>query len=252
MVELCHVTAGYPEKPVLRDVSLSIQPGQVLAVIGPNGCGKSTLLKTACGLLGHTSGQVLLDGTPLEQYSRKQVAQRVAYLSQERSVPEITARRMVLHGRFPHLSYPRRYGPSDFQIVEEALEAVEGQTLGNQPMSRLSGGQRQRVYIAMTLAQQGQTVLMDEPTTYLDIGHQLAVLELSRRLAGQGRAVALVLHDLPLAMAWADQVAVMEGGMLAALGTPESIYEQRVIDRVFGIGLGRRQTERGWRYYCEM
>jgi iron complex transport system ATP-binding protein len=252
MLEMKHVTAGYPEGTILRDVSLTIQPGCVLAVIGPNGCGKSTLLKTACGLLERQSGQILLDDVPLESYSRKAVAQRISYLSQERSTPEITARRMVLHGRFPHLSYPRRYGPTDQQVVDESLAAVEGKTLENISMSHLSGGQRQRVYLAMTLAQRGQTVLLDEPTTYLDIGHQLRVLELARGLAAEGRGVALVLHDLPLAMAWADQVAVMQNGSLVELGTPETVYGSHVIQRVFGIGLGRWETERGWRYYCEV
>jgi iron complex transport system ATP-binding protein len=118
-------------------------------------------------------------------------------------------------------------------------------------MSQLSGGQRQRVYLAMTLAQQGQTVLLDEPTTYLDVGHQLEVLRLTHRLASEGKAVVLVLHDLTQALAWADDVAVLSGGQLQQVGTPEAVFQSGVVEQVFGITLRRFQTQRGWRYYCE-
>ena len=250
MLELSHVSAGYSGKTALREVSLAFHPGQVLAIVGPNGGGKSTLLKTAIGLRTRTEGTITLDGSPLEQLTPKQIAQKVSYLPQSRSVPDITARRMVMHGRFPHMSYPRRYTDADRQIVTEALEQADALELADRSVKTLSGGQRQKVYLAMALAQQTDTILMDEPTTYLDIAHQLQVIALARKLAAQGKAVVLVLHDLPMALAGADRLAVLHKGALAALGTPEEIYAKGIIPNIFGVALHRMQTEDGWQYYC--
>lgn len=252
MVELRGVSAGYPGHPVLRDIDLTFRPGQVLTLIGPNGCGKSTLLKTACGLLPRSGGEILVDGVPLERLRGKALARKVSFLAQSRSTPEITARRMVLHGRFPYLSYPRRYQREDHRIVRQALERVGAAHLAEQLVSRLSGGQRQNVYIAMTLAQDCGAVLLDEPTTYLDVAHQLRILELARSLADEGRAVVLVMHDLPLALRGADRVAVLAGGRLCRTGTPEEIYQSGIVDQVFSVRLRRMETESGWQYFCEL
>ena len=241
MIELQQVQAGYHNRPVLRGVDLAFRPGEVLALIGPNGSGKSTLLRTALGLLPCTGGQVLYDGVPLTQLSPRQV-----------TIPNITAQRMVLHGRFPHLSYPRHYRPEDKVIVRQALEEADAADLADRPMNELSGGQRQKVYLAMAIAQQTPTVLMDEPTTFLDIAHQLGVMQMARRLAAGGRAVVLVLHDLPLAMGGAHRLAVLQDGLLVQSGTPEEIYESGVLEPVFNIRQGRTQTADGWRYYCEL
>ncbi len=250
MLELSHVSAEYFGKTALREVSLTFQPGQVLAIVGPNGGGKSTLLKTAIGLLPPTTGTIILDGSPLKALNAKQIAQKVSYLPQSRSVPDITARRMVMHGRFPHMSYPRRYTDADRQIVIEALKQADALELADRSVKTLSGGQRQKIYLAMALAQQTGTILMDEPTTYLDIAHQLQVIALARKLAAQGKAVVLVLHDLPMALAGADRLAVLHKGALAALGTPEEIYASGIIPKAFGVALCRMQTENGWQYYC--
>lgn len=252
MIELQHVQAGYHKRPVLRGIDLEFRPGEVLALIGPNGSGKSTLLRTALGLLPCTGGQVLYDGVPLAQLSPRQVAQQAAFLSQTRTTPNITARRMVLHGRFPHLSYPRHYRPEDKAIVRQALEEADAADLADRPMNELSGGQRQKVYLAMAIAQQTPTVLMDEPTTFLDIAHQLGVMEMARRLAQGGRAVVMVLHDLPLAMGGADRLAVLEDGLLVHSGTPEEIYTSGVLEPVFHIRQSRTRTADGWRYFCEL
>ena len=250
MVELKHLWAGYEGVPVLRDVSLSFPPGQVTALLGPNGCGKSTLLKASLGLVPIQKGQVLLDGEDLSALSPRQVAQKAAYLAQSRSVPSITAGRMVLHGRFPYLSYPRRYRKEDYEMARRALQWADAADLTHRPMDRLSGGQRQKVYLAMALAQDTQSIFMDEPTTFLDIGHQLEVMALARHLAGMGRAVVLVLHDLDLALRGCDRVAVLAGGGLRVLGTPEEVYAAGVLDGVFGVQVGRVNTEEGWQYYC--
>jgi len=250
MIELKHVSAGYPGRDVLQSVSAAFRPGRVTVLLGPNGCGKSTLLRAACGLLPKTSGEILLDGVPLERLSPRQTAQKVAYLPQSRAVPNITARRMVLHGRFPYLSYPRRYRQSDYEAARNALEQTGALELADRSVAELSGGQRQKVYLAMALAQDTETILMDEPTTYLDIRHQMEVMELCRRLAQQGKAVVLVLHDLCLAMETADKILLMQDGVLKLAGTPEELYVSELLSEVMGINLQRVQTEEGWRYFC--
>ena len=250
MIELQGLCVGYPGQAVLENVTLSFQPGQVLILLGPNGCGKSTLLRTAMGLQPKTGGQVLLDGVPLEKRSAREIARKAAYLAQSRTVPNITARRMVLHGRFPYLTFPRRYRPQDHEAARRALEWADASDVADRPMQELSGGQRQKVYLAMALAQDTETILMDEPTTYLDVDHQLDVMDVARRLAGQGKAVVVVLHDLCLAMRSADEIAVLSEGRLAALGTPEAVYASGILDKVFAIKLGRMETETGFQYYC--
>ncbi len=250
MIELHNVSAGYHGRAVLQGVDLAFAPGQVLALIGPNGSGKSTLLRAALGLVPCLGGEVLYDGVPLRRLSARQVAQKAAFLSQSRAVPNLSAQRMVLHGRFPHLSYPRHYREEDRRIVRQALAAVDAADLAARPVTELSGGQRQKVYLAMAIAQQTPSILMDEPTTFLDIAHQLGVMELSRRLARQGKAVVLVLHDLPLALSGADRLAVLANGRLVRCGTPEEIYQSGVLEPVFGIRQGRMMTADGWQYYC--
>lgn len=249
MIQLQHVTAGYGGPPVLRDVSLDLRPGEVLALLGPNGCGKSTLLRAIAGLHPLSGGEILLDGVPIRQLTRRQLAQAVTYLPQSRSVPNITAYRMVLHGRFPYLSYPRRYRPEDHAAARRALEQADAWDLAPLPVQTLSGGQRQKVYLAMALAQDTQTILMDEPTTYLDISHQLDLMAFSRTLAEQGRAVVLVLHDLCLALCSAHRGAVMDGGALLQTGTPEELFTSGILEKTFRVPIRRVQTERGWRYY---
>lgn len=251
MIELQSLSAGYAGRDVLQGVSLSFPPGRVLALLGPNGSGKSTLLRAALGLIPKSGGQVLMDGAPLETLSPRERARKAAYLPQTRSVPNITARRMVLHGRFPHLSFPRRYRREDYDAVDRALDLAGAAGTADRPMGELSGGQRQRVYLAMALAQDAPTLLMDEPTAFLDVGHQLRVIATARGLARAGRAVALVLHDLPLALRGADDIALLSGGRLAMRGTAEDVYASGALDQVFGVSLRRVETASGWHYYYE-
>lgn len=251
MIELTNLRAGYPGRTVLEDVTLSFPAGQVLALVGPNGSGKSTLLRTALGLIPRLGGDIRVDGDRLEDLSPRQLAQRAAYLAQSRPVPNITAGRMVLHGRFPYLSYPRRYRPEDHAMAQKALEQADALDLAQRPMPQLSGGQRQKVYLAMALAQDTGTVLLDEPTTYLDVGHQQEVMATARRLALEGKAVVAVLHDLCLAMRFTHRLAVLDGGRLQGAGTPEELYQSGLLDRVFAVALRRVETEEGWRYYYQ-
>ena len=249
MIALKNLRAGYPNRPVLEGVDLDFRPGEVLAILGPNGCGKSTLLRTSNGLLAKSGGEVLVDGVPLEELAPREIAQKIAYLPQSRPTPNITAGRMVLHGRFPYLSYPRRYRREDHEMVKRALDWVGAADLASRPLPELSGGQRQKVYLAMALAQDTETVLMDEPTTYLDVGCQLEVMALARRLAEEGRAVVMVLHDLTLALRYAHRAALLYEGKVRQTGTPEELFQGSVLSRVMGVSLGRVETEGGWRYF---
>ena len=249
MIELRNLTAGYLGKPVVEDVTLEFRPGEVLALLGPNGSGKSTILKAALGLIPAIGGQVLYDGRDIKTMKPREIARQAALLSQSRDTPSIQAMKMVLHGRFPYLGYPRQYSREDEMIARSAMERTGTGNLAQRLMTQLSGGQRQGVYLAMALAQETGTVFMDEPTTYLDISRQLEAVRTAEELAREGRAVVLVLHDLSMAMK-AHRVAVMEDGKLAICTDPETVFESGVLDRVFGVRVHRMDTPHGPRYYC--
>lgn len=252
MLEVRRLLAGYPGKPVLRDVSLTFPAGQITVILGPNGCGKSTLLKAMCGLLPASSGDVLLDGASLLALPPRMMAQKIAYLAQGREVPDITVERLILHGRFPYMGYlQRHYRKEDHAVAHAAMEAMGIAALAETPLRNLSGGQRQKAYLAMLLAQDTPVVLLDEPTTYLDISHQLQLMHQARALAQMEKTVVMVIHDLPLAFQTADRMVLMRDGAVAAVGTPEEIFTSGVTDRVFRIRLRRVLSQNGWHYYCE-
>ena len=249
MIELKGLRAGYHGAEILRGIDLTFAPGKVTVICGPNGCGKSTLLKAALGMIPTTGGEVYIDGDELSTLTRREIAQRAAYMPQDHGVPSITVRRMALHGRFPYLSYPRRYAKTDYEAAERALERADALSIADKSLPELSGGQRQRAYLAMALAQETTSVLMDEPTAFLDIPHQLAVMDTARSLAKEGRAVVLVLHDLTLALKRADAVAVMRSGELLGFGSGEEVYESGALGEAMGVAIRRTMTPDGWQYY---
>ena len=251
MLEVKSLCAGYSDTHVLEHVDFRIPSGKVTVILGPNGCGKSTLLKALCGIIPADSGQVVLDGENILTLPQRQLAQRVAYLAQSRQIPDITVERLVLHGRFPYLGYPRRYRKEDYAIADAAMKTMGVAELADELVQNLSGGQRQKVYIAMALVQDTPVILLDEPTTYLDISHQLQLMQQARMLAAQGKTVVMIIHDLPHAFQTADHMILMRDGKIVADGTPEQIYASGMISSVFGVRLCRTGTEGGWRYYCE-
>ena len=252
MVELKAVTAGYGKRTVLHGVDLRARAGEVTTIIGRNGCGKSTLLKTIVRAAEQTAGEIYIGEQPIRRLTSRQLAQSVAYLPQSRHVPDITVGRLVLHGRFPHLSYPRRYEKKDRSIAEAAMERMGVAELAEHPLAELSGGQRQKVYIAMALAQQTPVVILDEPTTYLDIGHRVAFAALARELAADGKAVLVVVHDILLALKLSDRIYALEDGRVVGCGTPEQLLHDRVPERVTGVGVGAVMTPEGVQYYYEV
>lgn len=250
MIQVKNLSAGYFGEKMIENVSLEFRPGEVLVLLGPNGSGKSTLLKATLGLLPTMDGTILYDGVDMKKMKRKEIAQKAAFLSQSRNTPSIQALRMVLHGRFPYLSYPRQYSKEDHEIAKNAMKTTGSDAYAAANVSELSGGQRQGVYLAMALAQDTETIFMDEPTTYLDINRQLQIMETAKSLAKEGKAVVLVLHDIALALGGADRVAVFEKGQLLRCDTPCAIYESGVLDEVFEVKIHRVETPHGTQYYC--
>ena len=238
MIEIKALRSGYRGVEVLHGIDLRMESGRVYGIVGPNGCGKSTLLKTIAGLCPVLSGEVRLNGRSLEGLAPAETAKQVAYLPQGRSVPAITAGRLVLHGRFPYLSYPRRYRQKDFEIARNALKWAGAEEFAEKNLSQLSGGQRQRVYIAMTLAQETGAILMDEPTTYLDINSKFEVQHLADRQARRGKTVVLVLPD--------HEVILLADGRVRAVGAPEEVCSG--IGECFGVAI-RQAADRGERHY---
>lgn len=251
MMELKNVCAGYEGKTVLHDINTSFEKGKITVLLGPNGCGKSTLFKSIVRINPHREGQILIDGKDSKTLSASELAKQVAYLAQNRKAPDISVLKMVLHGRFAHLEYPRKYRERDFEVAKKALEWAGLSDLSEEIVGKLSGGMQQKVYLAMALAQDADTILMDEPTTYLDIVHQLRLMEMARRLAKEGKAVVMILHDLSQALEIADKVVVLKEGKVLSQGSAEEVYKGGSLDDAFGIKIERIQTEGGkvlWHY----
>ena len=250
MLEIRNLSAGYPGNPVLKDISMSIPAGAVTVIVGPNGSGKSTLLKALAGILP-ASGSVRLDEQELLGLPGRELAKKAAFLPQNRTVPEITVKNLVLHGRFPYLSYPRRYRQEDLTAAAAAMAKMGISDLADRSLSTLSGGQRQKVYIVMALAQDTPVVLLDEPNTFLDIAHQLQLMAQAKALAADGKTVVLVLHDLSMAMDCADSLAVLWNGTCLFRGSPEEVFLSGCLDTAFGLQVGRVQANGRWKYYYE-
>lgn len=230
------LTVGYGDTPVLQGLDFAVPPGRFTAVVGPNGCGKSTLVKSLARVLATQPGMVTLDGKKLQSYRPRHLAQRVALLPQHPTVPDgVTVRSLVARGRYPYHRPLRQWAPDDAQAIAQALGDTGLIALADIPVASLSGGQRQRAWLAMVLAQQTDYVLLDEPTSFLDIAHQFEVLRLCRGITTQGRAVVAVLHDLNQAARYADDLVVMHRGAIVAHGQPADVLTTQVVAEVFGM-----------------
>ncbi|MBE5892088.1 MAG: ABC transporter ATP-binding protein [Lachnospiraceae bacterium] len=250
MITIKELCGGYGDKEILHQVSLNLEPGKVTALIGPNGCGKSTLLKTLVGINSFTAGEILVNNRNIKEMKTAELAKSVAYLPQNKKTPDISVLRLVLHGRFAYLNYPRKYSAEDIRIAKAALRWAGLEDLAEENVGHLSGGMQQKVYIAMALAQNADMILLDEPAAFLDVAQQLKLLDMTKQLAGEGKGVVLVLHDLSQALRTADMVVLMQDGRAVSVGTPEQIYESGRLQEVFGVQIERVQTESGWHYVC--
>ncbi len=225
------------KSPVLNEVSISIRRGTVTAIIGPNGSGKSTLLRTLARLLRPKTGSVLLDGVAIAKMSPGQVARQIATLPQSPgAVPGMTVQELVEQGRYPHTGPLRMHSDRDREAVERALEFTSSGQFRHRLLESLSGGERQRVWIALALAQEPRILLLDEPTTFLDINHQIQVLNLIRELNREhGLTVVMVVHDLNQASQYAERVVVLHGGRIVEEGPPTAVIREDVLASVFNV-----------------
>lgn len=231
------ITVGYDERMISKDLSVSIPDGGFTVIIGPNACGKSTLLKSLARLLPARKGRVLLGDAELRSYRGKELARLLGLLPQTSLAPDgITVAELVARGRFPHQTLMRQWRDSDEAAVEEALEATNTTELSTRLVDELSGGQRQRVWVAMVLAQQTDIVLLDEPTSFLDIAHQYDLLDLCEELyLERGRTLVAVLHDLNQAARYATHLVVMRDGEIVAEGPPATVLTSELVVDVFGL-----------------
>lgn len=228
---------GYGRRPVLDGVDVTVRDRAVTAIIGPNGCGKSTLLRSLGGTLRPQSGYVSLDGQDIRRIPPRRLARRVAMLPQSPTAPEgITVTDLVARGRQPHQSWLRQWSPADEAAVRSALEATHTVDLAHEPVDSLSGGQRQRVWIAFVIAQDADILLLDEPTTFLDLAHAIDVLHLVESLQTEReRTVVMVLHDLNLAAQYARDLIVMKDGVIVREGSPADVLSSELLADVFGL-----------------
>lgn len=232
------VTLGYGDRAVVRDLTTTVPDGRVSVIVGANACGKSTLLRGMARLLKPSSGSVLLDGQAIASLPSRQVARTLGLLPQNPVTPEgVSVVDLVGRGRHPHQGALRRWSADDEAAVAEALRLTDTLDLAERLVDELSGGQRQRVWIAMALAQQTELLLLDEPTTYLDVAHQVEVLDLLAELNEvRGTTIVMVLHDLNLAARYADHLVAMRDGRIVAAGTPAEVITEECVSQVFGMG----------------
>lgn len=233
MIKINNLVCGYNKKPILCADKIQLSSNTITSIVGINGCGKSTLLKTACGVINHISGDILINDKSIFTLTLNERAKLISYFPQTRSIGAITSKALVMHGRFPHLGYPRRYSKADYEICKNAMQATDTFSLANKKVSELSGGEKQRVFLAMTLTQDTPIIFFDEPTTYLDIANQLEMSELIKNLRDIGKTIVLVIHDLELALSISDNIIVVNNNKTEMFNEPLKAISS--IEKAFSI-----------------
>lgn len=246
-VQLDNIFLSYGEKDILQDVSWAVKRGEIATLLGPNGCGKSTLLRVLTGNAKGYKGTVLIDGRERSTYDGKEMAQSIAFLPQSPELPkDMVVEELIYCGRFPYQAWWKNTAQEDRAAVEEALVATKTGHLRHRIASSLSGGERQRVWIAMALAQEPDVLILDEPTTYLDINHQLEIMELLKKLNREkGLTVIMVLHELNQAASYSHQLAILHNGRIAKSGTPEEVMREDILEEVFSVKTKITQEKEG-------
>jgi len=236
-LETQHLSLSYDQTPIIQDLSFGISAEKITTLVGPNGCGKSTLVRGLARLLKPRHGAVYLDGADIAKRSTKAVAKRLGILPQSPIAPEgLTVRDLVAQGRYPHQNWLQQWSKKDETMVNWALELSGMIELAERPLDNLSGGQRQRAWVAMALAQNTEILLLDEPTTFLDLAHQIEILDLLTELnETQNRTVVMVLHDLNQAARYADHLVVIQQGQIYDQGTPVQVMTEAMVSKVFGV-----------------
>ncbi len=235
MIKLDNITAGYNKVEVIKNINIAFEEGSVTSIIGKNGCGKTTLLRTASNMIKPFRGEITIGGKDISDIPNKELARKISFLPQIRTVPNITVYHLVMHGRYPYLGFSRTPQKKDREIVEKAIEDIKLNEYIYKNIRELSGGERQKVYLAMVLAQDTDIVFLDEPTTYLDMNHQLEILEIVKKLKMLGKTIVMVLHDLNNALSYSDQVCLMENGEIVIYDTPHVVFDSKEINRIFSV-----------------
>lgn len=232
-----HLSVAYGPRQALSDFNFELETGKVHGLIGPNGSGKSTALQTLAGLIKPVKGHVELAGRPIASMSRREIAVHLAFLPQQPSAPdEMTVEQLVRQARFAHVGLFRSYRPHDEDAIRWALQSTSLDDLASRTLKELSGGERQRAWISAALAQEAGILLLDEPTSHLDIGHQIEVLDLVHRLSRErGVSIVMAIHDINQALAVCDRILLLQGGELVFDGEPRAIAEIALIEKVFGV-----------------
>lgn len=250
MLEFFHVNISCGTASILKDISVKFKEGEITTIIGPNGCGKTTLLQSLNGSAKVTSGSVLLDDLDYLAMPLKERARRLSFLPQVRTIiPALPVRTLVEHGRFPYLGFARKKSARDIEVVEDAMRFTHVDNYATQYCDTLSGGIRQRAFFAMTLAQDCNYIVLDEPTTYLDIKGQRQFMDMVLSLKKQGKTIILVLHDLAQALRISDTLVIMHDRKIAATGTPEECMRQHMIEDVFDVHLKSFSDDDGCYYF---
>ncbi|GAB3488053.1 Fe(3+) dicitrate ABC transporter ATP-binding protein FecE [Marinomonas epiphytica] len=232
------LTLGYRQKTIVKNVSFAIPEGKITALIGPNGCGKSTLLKAFSRALSPWQGKVCWHDKDLTSISQRDLAKQLALLPQTQPIPEgVLVKDIVAYGRSPYTGFWGKLNAEDQGFVSQAMEDTGIEPLAEQAISELSGGQRQRVWLAMTLAQNTPYLLLDEPTTYMDLNHQVELMQLLKRLNQQGKTIVTVLHDINQAARYCDHLMVMKDGQLITQGAPDTVLTETLLKDVFSVSV---------------
>lgn len=235
MIRMQRVAFSYDGSPFIHDLSCEMADGRITGLIGPNGSGKSTCLKLCAGLIRPQGGEIIVGNAPVSGRSVREFARVLAFLPQSRPVPMITVRSLTENGRFPYLGLGRRLSPADHAAVDSALQMTGMTALSQRELRTLSGGERQKAYLAMLIAQGAQHLLLDEPTTYLDINRQLELMDILRALRDAGRCVVMVLHDIDLAVEVCDHIILMHRGGVAHSGAAAELFGSGALERTYGV-----------------
>lgn len=235
MIELKNLSFSYEDRTIFRRISASFEKGVFYGILGANGCGKTTLIRLLCALEKPKEGKILLNGKEYSTYSSMELARQVSLLPQSRELPSVSVEELVSRGRYPYLGLTKRFSSEDRAAVKDALRKAKIQNLAHRNVSTLSGGERQRVCMGLVLAQNTPVVLLDEPTTYLDISHRMGLAEELQSLRGEGKCVIAVLHDLSLALKYCDRLLVLGDGGICGEGTPSEILSQGVLEQTFSL-----------------